>query len=230
MSELGELLELIHNAHARVSTFEAEYRDWINPRPSLELSLERSELGEAEIQWHGAGPFPKPHVATRRIWLRAPRCVRIEIEDDEQLVRLGVRDGSRWLRWDRVDGVTVGDIPGLSDGGRAGAPPLLAPPLIQPAQLLAALWFEPRGKDARAGRQILAARARPRHPLSSADGLGYDFEFDAEHGTILHRTTLDGGVPIRATEVLHVRYGHSIDPARFELVAPDGPASPVEGV
>lgn len=227
MSELGELLELIYTAHAQLSTFEAEYRDWMKPRPSLDLSTERSELGEPQIRWRGGGPFPRTLVARRWIWLCAPDRVRVEIVSDRQLARVGVRDGPRWLLWDREKGVVSNDLSDVIDGRPMIVPPFLSPPLIEPTRLLAALWFEPAGKSTRAGRQVLTARARPRHPSRSAQTLTHELDFDAEHGTILRRATLDHGEPISVTDAVHVRYQHPIEPERFELVPPDAQSAPV---
>lgn len=227
MSELGELLEVIHGAHAQLSTFEAEYRDWTRPQPSVALSVERSELGEPLLRWHGAGPFPRTVSSTRRIWLLAPDRVRVEIASDGEVVRMGVRDGANWLRWDHVDGVVRNDVPGIKDGPLLNPPPLLSPPLIQPVPLLAVLWFEPTGRRLRAGREVLAARARPRHPSASAQALTYELEFDAEHGTILRRATLDHGEVFSVTEAISVRYQNGIALERFELRAPDGESAPL---
>src|SRR5690242_1686860 len=123
MSELGALLELIHDAHSSVVTFEAEYRDWSRPRPSLELHVLRSELGETHTHWHGAGPFPKPIASSRRIWLMAPN-LRVEIVNGRQLVRLGVMKGERWWRWDRDWGTESGEL--MRGESAPGTPP---PPL-----------------------------------------------------------------------------------------------------
>lgn len=222
MSDLGDLLELIHGAHSRLVTLEAEYRDWMRPRPSLDLAVERSELGEPQIRWQGGGPFPRTAAAARRIWLRAPDRVRVEVMNGRQLVRIGVRDGSGWLRWDRVDGVESGSLSDVLDGRAGMAPPLLFPPLLEPAQLLAPLLFEPVGKTTRAGREVLAARARARYPSLTAERLSYEFEFDAGHGTVLRRATLERGEPVSVTEAVIVRYNNSIEPKRFELVPPVG--------
>lgn len=229
MSDLGDLLELIHCAHAKLSTLEAEYRDWMKPRPSLRVSIERSELGEPQIRWRGGGPFMRTVAASRRIWLHAPDRVRVEVMYGRQLVRIGVRDGADWLRWHRVAGVMSGNLSDVVGGRSVIAPALVFPPLIQPAQLLAALRFEPVGKGTRAGREVLAARARARHSSVAAQTLSHEFEFDAEHGTILRRATFEEGEPVSVTEAVAVRYNDPIEPKRFELVPPDGlSARPVE--
>ena len=220
MGELGDLLELVHGAHSQLSTLEVEYRDWICPRPSLGLSVERTQEGEPQIRWLGGGAFPRPRSARRRIWLCAPDRVRVEVVYGRELVRIGVRRGPRWLRWDRIDGLATGDLSDYEDEDGITAPALLFPPLIQPARLLSALSFEPAGKSRRAGREVLAARGRSRYSSASAETL--EFEFDVEHGTILRRATFERGEPVSVTEAVAIRYGDPIELQMFELAPPDG--------
>lgn len=220
MSDLGDLLELIHDAHARLSTLEAEYRDWIKLRPSFDLSIERSELGTPRMTWRGGGPFPVTLNATRRIWLREPNCLRIEVVDGRELIRLGVRDGARWLCWDRVDGVVRGDVLGGEDAGSRTLPRLLSLPLVRPARLLSAMWFERAEQGTRAGREVVVAQARLRRPSEFTQVLSHEFEFDAEHGTILRRAVFDDGEAVSLTEAITVRYQVPVEPRRFDLVEP----------
>jgi hypothetical protein len=222
MSQLGGLLELIHDAHSRLSAFEAEYRDWFRPRPTLELRVERSELGEAHPRWRGAGPFPKAITNTRRVWLTAPDRLRVEITRDNRLVKLGVLDGERWWRWDLDDGsISGGALP--DQNAWAPPPPLLTPPLIQPVRLLAVLRLEQVVRPGvLAGRRTVVAQAAPRPLPTAPRALRYEIEFDAEHGTILRRTTLEEGQVVRVTEAKEVAYDRPVEPGRFVFKSPDG--------
>lgn len=228
MSELGALLELIHNAHMRVSTFEAEYRDWIRPRRSLELHVERSELGEVHARWGGAGPFPTAISNTRRIWLKAPDSLRVEIMYGSQLVRLGVLNGERWWRWDPDWGGISGELVSDHEVDSTPPPPLLTPLLINPARLLATLHFEPIGSAVRVGRNVITALALPRSPSSTAPAPRYEFDFDAQHGTILRRAALEDRQVVSLTEATAVGYDGLIEPQHFVFTSPDG--QPVRAV
>jgi hypothetical protein len=221
MSELGTLLELLHDAHSGLNTLAAEYRDWYRPRPSLELYVDRSELGETNAHWRGAGPFPREMVASRRVWLMAPDSLRVEVLHGHELVRLGVRSGARWWRWDRDSG-PISWEPTSTDRAPRNPPPLLTPPLLDPARLLGMLRFEALGFSTRAGRATLAAHAVRRHPHPTNPALHYEFEFDAEHGTVLHRAALDEGHVVSVTEAMTVAYEVPIGARLFDFASPDG--------
>jgi hypothetical protein len=222
MSELGQLLELIHDAHQRLRTFQGEYRDWTRPRPSLELIVARSEAdGGQRTQWRGAGPFPVAVAGRRRVWLQRPDSLRVEIIRGTELVRSGVLKQARWWRWDAVHGVdmSVASVDGSDDWS---VPPLLSPPLLEPVRLLAPLRLQPVGRGDRAGREVLCARGSLRHPTRTAQTHAFELEFDAQHGTVLRWASLDHGQLVGSTEAIKVAYDAPIDLERFVFVAPDG--------
>jgi hypothetical protein len=229
MSELGQLLELLHDAHRRLGTFEGEYRDWTRPRPSLEVIIERSEVdGRQRMQWRGAGPFPVATATERRIWLQRPDSLRIEIVSGTKLVRFGVLTQARWWRWDAVHGSDMGTAPvDASDGW--SVPPLLSPPLLEPVRLLAPLRLQPSGRGTRAGREVVCARGSPRQPARTAQALAFELEFDAQHGTMLRCAALEKDQLVSVSEAVEVRYGSHVDKQRFVFVSPDGkPARPLQ--
>jgi hypothetical protein len=225
MRDLGFLLELIHDCHSRVTNFEAEYRDWICPRPSLELQVDHSDLGGTRAHWRGAGPFPKAVSGTRRIWSNAPDCLRIEVVRGGELLRLGILHGEDWWCWERGSAPISGE---LFPGARAGwipPPPLLTPPLVDPSRLLPGLRFEIVGSGMRIGRRVVSARALPRRAAVSARGLQYEFDFDAEHGTILRGTTMTSGHIVSVTEAVTAVYDGPMDPEQFVFSLPGLPSS-----
>jgi hypothetical protein len=224
MSGLGALLELIHDAHCRVTTFEAEYRDWSRPRPSLQLRVNHSEPSHTQARWRGAGPFPKAVASTRRIWLMAPDRLRIEVLNRHQLVRLGVLTNWRWWWWERGEEAISSELLLGEHGAAAPPPPMLTPPLIDPARLLPMFRFKVVGHAVRIGRKVVSARALPRHPQPAMQALCYEFEFDAQHGTVLRRAALDDGHIVNVTEATAVMYASRIDPERFVFTSPDGQA------
>ncbi len=158
MGALGQLLELIHDAHDGVSTFEVEYRDWGLTEPSNKLSVTYSESGAPQVRWKGAGPLPGEAVSTRRIWMRPPDMIRVEISVGDELLRLAVRNGAEWWRWDAEQGVSRGSaLPNRR--GVATLPSLLGAPMIDVRQLITSVRFEPTGVGERAGRSVVLARA-----------------------------------------------------------------------
>jgi hypothetical protein len=215
MSALGTLVELLHNAHDRVHAFEAELLDRTSPSRSIELIVNPVAPPAGRFRWQGAGPWPHVLETRRRLWFERPDRLRIEISCGGVLLRIGVRNGAEWWRWDRENGVTEGNLTEL------WATPLLDPPLLSPARLMGWLRLEPSGVGERAGRRVLIARASPRAlPLSGADQ-EFELEFDAEHGTMLRRATLEEGQLIRLAEALSVRYDAPVDPVRFEFAIPE---------
>ncbi len=227
MRDLAKLLEVLYSAHERVAGLQAEFRDWSHPRPSYELVVDREKVGEGRPRWRGAGPWPRETSRTRRMWFASPDRLRVEILRDHRLERLGVRDRSNWWRWDEFDGATASEA--VLVGGASLLPPLLDPPLLDPVRLILTLRLEPAGLGVRADREVLLARAWPREPSLTGAVLSYEFEFDAEHGTMLRHAAVEDGWAVQVTEALQVRYGGEIDAERFVFVPPDGrPAQWIE--
>jgi hypothetical protein len=220
MAQLGDLLELLHDAHIRLTTFEIEYRDWRRQRPSNEVALVDDGGGKPRLGWRGAGPWPAEIVTTRRVWLERPEHLRVEILEDEMLIRYGIRAGPQWWRWDAVLGTTSGSL-APEGGGIASLPPLLLPPVLATHELMANVRFEPSGRGERAGRQVLCARAQARRPPHLRGMLAYELEFDAEHGTLLRRAEFEDGELVWEREAREVQYGCQFDPQCFVFVAPE---------
>ena len=222
MSELGQLLELLHDAHREVGTFQAEYRDWARPRPTSELVVHRQnpDDGHPRVHWRGSGPFPPALGRTRRIWQQQPACLRVEVHRDKTLVRFGVLNRARWWWWDAVRGLDTSEAP-TDDRDAWWVPPLLAPLLFEPVRLLSALRLMPAGRGVRAGREVLCARALPR-AAGSPPIPEHEFEFDAEHGTMLRHVISENRVLVSVAEAIAVAYHRPIRPEHFVFVAPDG--------
>ena len=67
----------------------------------------------------------------------------------------------------------------------------------------------------------MRVRAWPRRQKRSGGERVYDFEFDAEHGTVLRWVACEGGRLFRVTEALNISYEPKIDPSMFELGPPE---------
>lgn len=224
MSQLAQLLELIHDAHTHLSTLYAEYRDWTRPRPTRELVVKRSELGSQRARWRGVGPFPPTIVSTRRVWLHQPNSIRVEIHLGNKLTWLGVLNSTQWWDWDPREGARTMKAP-VEAPGSWTIPPLLTPPLLDPVRLLVPFRFGFAGYASHTGRKAVCARAWPRKPAPTSPRLAHEFQFDAEHGTMLHHSRFEDGHLVAVNEALEVRYDAHIDPERFVFAAPDGKAA-----
>jgi hypothetical protein len=100
-------------------------------------------------------------------------------------------------------------------------PPLLSPPVLDVPRLLATMRFQPAGTGERAGRAVMCARALPRYQPPGRGKLSYEFEFDAEHGSLLRRANFEDGRCVWQREAREVLYGSEIKPGCFVFVAPD---------
>lgn len=222
MSDTTRLLELLYNAHRNVAAMFVEVRDTVAQESSMALIVQTGSDGAVHMRWLGGGPAGTPAVTTRRIWFEPPHQLRIDVLHGGQLVRKAVRDGTAWWRWDPSDGESAGDV---LQG--AALPPLLTPVLINPVRLLQTMWFAVTGAGVTAGRDTLAAAGAPRDGVD-AGAEHLEFEFDAEHGTLLRITTFDGKELTSTTEVTAIDYSPSIDAADFAF-QPNGVALTAPG-
>jgi hypothetical protein len=228
MGELGELLELLHDAHTDIRTFEIEFSDWVLRRPSNTVEVSYSETGKPRLGWLGAGPWATPGLTTRRVWLQMPNLLRVEVLQGNTLVELGVRNGISWWRWAAERGTTRGEAQ-PDERGISTIPQLVVAPVVDVRRLIGVMRFEPAGTGERAGRTVVCARGLPRRQPPGRGELSYALEFDAEHGSLLRRAEFEDGectVDRRAREVL---YNSEIKAECFEFAAPDDIGSSVTG-
>jgi hypothetical protein len=129
-----------------------------------------------------------------------------------------VRNCDSWWRWDEVRGTDSGSIKIHEES--LTLPRLLSPVLLQPVKLLALLSFEPGGGGTRLGRDTILARARPREETQTGPTVQFDFEFDAQYGTMLRQARHENGCCVQVTEALAASFNAAIDPSLFEFAAP----------
>ncbi|MGH3611007.1 MAG: hypothetical protein ACRDRD_23400, partial [Pseudonocardiaceae bacterium] len=95
-------------------------------------------------------------------------------------------------------------------------PPLLCPPILDPARLIADFRLEPLGARVIADRDVYRARGTPRLLRPDVD-IWDEFDFDAEHATVLRRAMGEAGRIIAVTEAIEVLYDNKIEPGRFDF-------------
>jgi hypothetical protein len=216
--ELGRLLVLLHDVDLVLGSFNGEFRDWMQPTPTSALVVDADDAGTKRVRWRDAGPFSRPIETRRRIWFEQPDRVRVEIAQGKRLLRLAVRDGDAWWRWDHVSGTDSGPALGLD--GQPSAPPLLDPPLLSPAALIARFRFEPPSVGDRLGRKVLVALGRLRRPPQDDVTRSFEFEFDARRGVVLRRAAFENSRCVQCTEALAVRFDAPVDARRFVFDPP----------
>lgn len=228
MSELGDLLELLHES-GRFTTVRAEFRTWRH-RARLREALRAYAKGS------GAGVYgavesdeqlPEVDVTIDRLWLDPPKA-RLE-SGDEHLV---VKDGESWWRWHESWGsqtnVGADERVSTSVGDQFM-------PLLRPAVLSGALVWSPLGDGERDERPTVRASARPRPSSGDNDdhlrwalhafGAGadeYQLELDRATGIVLRVEARLAGEPFQVIEVVDLGVDEAIPPETFVFEAPDG--------
>ena len=158
--------------------------------------------------------------------MQTPDLLRVEILQGEALIRLGVRNGTRWWSWDAERGTASGEaLP--DDRGTLPMPQLVVAPVLDVRGLIQAMRFEPAGTSERAGRTVLCARAAPRRQPPGRGTLSYAFEFDAEHGSLLRRAEFEDGECVLERQALEVLYNSEIKAECFVFAVPDDSGSSV---
>lgn len=177
MSELGDLLELLHGARGRYRTVRGVLRHiW-----RLRLAAQARERWEEAMQQagHSQGtayaqfavdglPAQQPDRQEQviRFWSEPPDRLREETESlaPDRQTHVIVRDGRSW--W--IYSPELGAISNVGAGEEAermgvGGGELWAA-LLDPARWLPTLDFEPGAEVTRLGRRALRVRATPRRP------------------------------------------------------------------
>jgi hypothetical protein len=231
MTELADLLELLHGAQFPFVTLRARVRTWHHDernRAAFVAAARRSGGGmasgrPAEAAAAAVVDVPVESDDTVEIW-RAGDRTRFQASG-----RYGVRNGERWWLWDERTGA-------ISNAGaprtRTGVHQEFAA-LLDPTRLLGVLRFAPLGPGRRAGRAVLRASAVPRpdvrtllfsRPLHEI-GLGADryvFDVDAQRGVILRVVAEYRGDPFLRIEVLEIAFDEELDDGLFVFVPPPG--------
>jgi hypothetical protein len=235
VSELGDLLELLHTSDQRWRTVRMAGREWRHEARLLEAFHREAarRRGTVAMMWgHGTGA-PKPIDREDRwaLWVAPEGRVRAEFSVGEEEI-VAVLRGNQWWHWSpSTGGQTNAADP--SDGGSHGTGPGAA--LLETAAILPALTFEITGKAKTARRSALAVRATPVQSerdlpvLSGLHGIGsgadeYRLLLDAERGVLLRAEALLGGEPFRLLELNEVGFDEELPAETFTLDLPPGQA------
>ncbi len=221
MSELGDLLELLHGARARVSTVRATVRTW-RDEAGFARALDRGGVGTSYAPLESG---PDEFESRSRVWL-APRRAREEHEGSDG-TRLAVQRGRDWWRYDDVNGALSNENDPDTDAGIGEA----LRPLLDPSAVLGFFDFERLQPGERAGRETIRLRAVPREQLdrgrvalslgvSGADDVLLDV--DAARGTLLRVEAQLGGEPFSIVEVVEIAFDESFPEETFEFTPPPG--------
>jgi hypothetical protein len=207
MSELGDLLELLHGASRSFRSVRLEAREWRHvhrQQEAYERAVRQARGGVVQIMSVSrADDVPAELEVRLRAWFEQPNRVREEREEAGR-VCVSVADGTRW--WTRMpEWATIGE---KGDAWAQGEVGHSIRPLLDPATLLATVELAVAGREARAGREAILVAASPRkRPHALDDGLlphgadRHELAVDAERGLLLGATSFLRDEPFVVTEV-----------------------------
>jgi hypothetical protein len=225
VSELGDLLELIHGAAGRVGSVQATLSERCRPQ-RLESAFRR--FGERTGFARGGGYFFAPlggvaageeadvHVWEIRLWADAGRFRAERVGPD--LESVVVVDHERWWSWSPGLGLNSHeDEDGVTNLG--GLDLLDASEVLGDCELELARETRVAGRSAKRVR-VRGGRGRG-HPLGLALGIEEaTLEIDAERGFVLRRIELEEGQPAFLREVEKIVYDEPLAADRFMFALP----------
>ncbi|MBA3552552.1 MAG: hypothetical protein H0W27_06750 [Actinobacteria bacterium] len=232
MSEVGEILELMHTSDLRWRTLRAEGREWRDEAGHLDAFLRRHpQRSSTKVLSFSArdpgvpagGRRSETSEETWKLWL-APGKVRSEFEAGGETVAVVIR-GDTWWSWSPSWGAqTNGGRKNSTHGTGSGEA------LIAPARILSCANLFVRGRTTALGRAAFAVRAVPvasdeddEGPLAlHGIGSGDDYELivDAERGILLRSEARLRDRPVRVLEMRDVSFDEDLPEATFELAPP----------
>jgi hypothetical protein len=105
MSELGDLLELMHGARNRFERVTCEYRTWRHDeRLDAAFRADAERAGRSILTAYGPErdePRPAEHEERIRLWLERPDKARSERMGEDRPHSYGVRVGTQWWSYDK---------------------------------------------------------------------------------------------------------------------------------
>jgi outer membrane lipoprotein-sorting protein len=238
VSELGDLLELLHGAAGRVSSVQSRWRLWRDEeRVHAAFMAHAKQTGGRTYTARRAarGGGSTEHTEEVRFWWQSPASMR-EQRDTAQgegawtgQPNLVIRVGATWWSYSPQTGA-------LTNGGderhsHGAGDQFLA--MLDPCELIGVLDFTVVGRGQRAGRPVVVVVCRPRlgdrrgpagfalHHL----GLGADehvIEVEADRGVLLRAEARLEGQALQITEAAEIAFDTRLDPGLFRFEPPAG--------
>lgn len=226
MSELGDLLEVVHGARRSFTCVRLEAREWRhNHRLHAAYGRAAERTGAVTYALEPSEVPVETEVAVRA-WFEQPNRVREE-RDDAGRDYVAVADGERW--WQRLPGWATTSDEG--DGWATGKVGHTVRPVLDPWPLVAELELTMAGAARVAGRDALVVEATPlHHPFGGGAELlahgadRHELAFDRERGVLLRTCSFLEGEAFSSLELLDVAFDEALDGSLFAFVAADGEA------
>ena len=228
MSELGDLLELLHGADGRFETIASRWRCWRHvQRAHAAFVAEHAGSGSLVGAYAEGPPQPSEYEEEVHLWVAKPDRIREEHDGDRAHATLAVQVGSTWWSYSPRMGAMTND----GDERQQHGVGQMFRPLLDPARVMGLFDIKITERGERAGRGVIGAVWRPRpatvhdrfalHQLS-AGAEEQAVEVDAERGVLLRLEARFAGEPMAICEALDVTFDAELDPQLFRFVAPGG--------
>jgi len=225
MSELGDLLELLHRARDRWRTVRATIRVWRHNERSEAAWQAWADQSTSAVTHFGTAegpPQPETSESLTRLWIDGDR---VREEHEGEYPHLGIRRGKLWWIYDEVNGaVSNEDNPdhGSSVGERFRR-------LFDPSRISGGVRFELLGRTTAGGRDGIRVRLIPRRtdnphrdldvPFGADD---HELVVDAERGVLLRVASRIGGEDFYVEEMLDVAFDELLPDELFVFELPEG--------
>ncbi len=225
MSELGEVLELLHLGGSGITTLSATMREWVDEERQRRAFERASQTHGRGFSFMYSGPAPPPPSeweSRTKITYQSPDRYRIEQETDTPGGRpkmLQVRDGTRTWTYLPDEGEAWSED---DSGGRTQFDEFL-----DPSWLAAAYHLTVTGRTAYEGHPAIGLTGHPRPIQRGGDFHRLGAEeiravIDAETGLPLELTSLFEGEPFSAQSLQNLVVGEPLDDSLFEFTPPPG--------
>lgn len=230
MSELGDVLELLHGAAGRVRTLTATLLVWYDEERGMraaEAAQQRAGDGPVAVLYHagrGAPPPPRRYEQQTLVHYHHPGRYRLHRQATTHVHRthdvLQVCDGER--EWTYVAAERKAYVQA------AGQQELLR--LLDPSWLVAACVLSVAGRSAYEGRLAVELDGRPR-PDPEALHVGHHMDWgaeglravlDAKTGLLLSLTSRFDGEPYKVERLTDVLVNQPVDDELFRFTPPQG--------
>jgi outer membrane lipoprotein-sorting protein len=238
MGNLGDVLELLHDAEPRWKTLRAAGRQWRHNTRASEAferhfaALEASQPSGAVFRLTGyvpdgsQPPVPNESEDHWRLWMERGGRTRAEFSISNGAISV-VFDGPTWWSWSPHAGGMTNS--GATNHGHGLGP---AKTLMDTTTLLSALRLQFLGADTLLGRDVFRIRGLPRVRLGNQpdDGLhelgigadDYLLSVDAERGVVLRSEARFREQPFTVIEMTEVEFDVDLPPETFTVVLPEG--------
>jgi len=232
MSELGEVLELMHTSEQRWRSLCVSGREWRHAALNLKAFMrmvERRRPGSVSVFGGSSGEIEEPEESesTWRLWMEGSHRVRAEFAVGQGEIVTVVVDGSTWWSWSPSTGALTNEG---SENAETGLGPGTA--LVHPAVILPAIDLEIRGRTTKLDRSVYEVLATPSEGDEDEDagllhGIGsgadvYELLVDGERGVLLRTEARLHGRPFLILEMDQVSFDEELAAETFALEPPSG--------